>query len=325
MKKEKSLFIFDIDNTLSDTINVWGDAFDYALDALAKSRGIEREVLEKDIFDNIPEHLKHVPGVVAGKDIVQTMSFAPCLKPKTPEEAAKFEKSDAEIIHNWQQIKQKACPYNGALAALRKIKQSGAKVVLFTDSRESSCVPRLAKMGFPTDLIDGMYVQPDLDKEGKPVTLPVKGKAIEFKEALGDKLIVQGPKTSKPNPKAVEKILKDFGLTDKSKAVMIGDNVRSDGGSGVGAGIDFAWQKHGATPSDSTLKLYERFATSKEYSIAVEGHYKQMNDDNRPTEILEKGMPELLKFYRPVALNSQTKANTNAMQAVIASKKSRGM
>ena len=320
MKKNKSLFIFDVDNTLSDTMNVWGDAFDYALDALSKSRGISREYLEKDIFDNVPDHLRHIPGVVAGKDIVQTMSFAPCLKPKNDEEAKKFAQDDAKIIHEWQKIKQKACPYKGAIATLRKLKQAGATVVLYTDSRESSCVPRLAKMDFPADLIDGFYVQPDLDKEGKPITLPVKDKAVAFREALGSKLVVQPPKSSKPNPDAVKRIMKDFGVTDKSLAVMIGDNIRSDGGSGRGAGIDFAWQKAGATPSDATLKLYERFATSKEYSIAVEGHYKQMNDSNRPTEVLEKGVTDVLKYYKPVANN-----RSSNVQSIIASKQARGM
>ena len=76
-------------------------------------------------------------------------------------------------------------------------------------------------MGFPADLIDGMYVQADLSKEGQAIFLPVKGETIGFRDALGEKLRVMPPKSTKPNPDAIKRIMSDFNITDTSLRVNI--------------------------------------------------------------------------------------------------------
>ena len=63
-KKNKTLFIFDIDNTIVDTANIWGKSLDPALDALAKSRKIERKQI---IVDKTQK--TNVKGVFAAGDI----------------------------------------------------------------------------------------------------------------------------------------------------------------------------------------------------------------------------------------------------------------
>ena len=189
------------------------------MDKLAKLHGRDRADLEQDMLAHVPDSMKHISGPYIGKDLRMDVACTPSMKPTSPE----MEKEQEKIFHEWDKEKSKAELYEGVLATINKIKSSGAKFVLYTDSRESVCVPRLAKMGITADMIDGLYVLPDL-KDGQVVHKPVKGKAEELRSALGDKLVVLPPKTNKPNPKNMQKILDDMGVKDPSTAVMVGDS-----------------------------------------------------------------------------------------------------
>ena len=45
----------------------------------------------------------------------------------------------------------------------------------------------------------------------------------------------------KPQPRLYELVLRDLGLTDRSKVLMVGDDLLADIGGGVNAGIDTCW------------------------------------------------------------------------------------
>ena len=273
-KKPVSLVVSDIDNTIADKFGAWGNA------------------LEQDMLAHVPDSMKHISGPYIGKDLRMDVACTPSMKPTSPE----MEKEQEKIFHEWDKEKSKDELYEGVLATINKIKSSGAKFVLYTDSRESVCVPRLAKMGITADMIDGLYVLPDL-KDGQVVHKPVKGKAEELRSALGDKLVVLPPKTNKPNPKNMQKILDDMGVKDPSTAVMVGDNIRSDGTAAVTLGMNYAWQKGGTVIDEPTMRCYTVFCQDPNYKLTTAEHLGQMNDTNRPTEVLE-GFKDLSKHYR---------------------------
>lgn len=291
-KKPVSLVVSDIDNTIADKFGAWGNALDAAMDKLAKLHGRDRADLEQDMLAHVPDSMKHISGPYIGKDLRMDVACTPSMKPTSPE----MEKEQEKIFHEWDKEKSKAELYEGVLATINKIKSSGAKFVLYTDSRESVCVPRLAKMGITADMIDGLYVLPDL-KDGQVVHKPVKGKAEELRSALGDKLVVLPPKTNKPNPKNMQKILDDMGVKDPSTAVMVGDNIRSDGTAAVTLGMNYAWQKGGTVIDEPTMRCYTVFCQDPNYKLTTAEHLGQMNDTNRPTEVLE-GFKDLSKHYR---------------------------
>lgn len=291
-KKPVSLVVSDIDNTIADKFGAWGNALDAAMDKLAKLHGRDRADLEQDMLAHVPDSMKHISGPYIGKDLRMDVACTPSMKPTSPE----MEKEQEKIFHEWDKEKSKAELYEGVLATINKIKSSGAKFVLYTDSRESVCVPRLAKMGITADMIDGLYVLPDL-KDGQVIHKPVKGKAEELRNALGDKLVVLPPKTNKPNPKNMQKILDDMGVKDPSTAVMVGDNIRSDGTAAVTLGMNYAWQKGGTVIDEPTMRCYTVFCQDPNYKLTTAEHLGQMNDTNRPTEVLE-GFKDLSKHYR---------------------------
>lgn len=301
-KQPIALVVSDIDNTISDKFNVWGNALDSALDKLAKLHKRDRKDIEQDLLAHVPESVKHISGPYIGKDLRSDVACTPSLKPSSPE----MEKEQERIFHEWDKDRSKAELYGGVLPTINKIKASGAKLVLYTDSRESVCVPRLAKMGITADMIDALYVQPDL-KDGQIIRNPVKGVANDFRAALGDKLVLLDPKTNKPNPKNMQRILDDMGVKDPKTAVMVGDNIRADGTGAIAVGMNFAWQKQGTVINDATLYCYKAFCQDPNYKLTTAEHLEQMNDTNRPTAVLN-GFADLNKFYRFTAKSTQQSA-----------------
>lgn len=312
-KQPIALVVSDIDNTIADKFDAWGTALDSALNKLAKLHNRDRKDLEQDLLAHVPESMKHISGPYIGKDLRMDVACTPSLKPSSPE----MEKAQEKIFHEWDKDKSKAELYGGVLATINKIKSSGAKFVLYTDSRESVCIPRLAKMGITADMIDGLYVQPDL-KDGQIVRKPVKGVANDLRTALGDKLILLEPKTNKPNPKNMQRILDDMDIKDPKTAVMVGDNIRADGTGAIAVGMNFAWQKQGTVINDATLRCYRTFCQDPNYKLTTAEHLEQMNDTNRPTAVLN-GFADLNKFYRFTA----QKAKSSAFLTAALNKKAR--
>ncbi len=301
-KKNVCLIVSDIDNTIADKFGAWGNSLDHALDSLARLHKRDRADIERDLLAHVPDSMKHISGPYIGKDLRADVACTPSLKPDSPE----TEREQEKIFHQWDKEKSVAELYDGAAATIRKIKASGAKFVLYTDSRESVCVPRLAKMGITADMLDGLYVLPDL-KDGKVVRKPVHGKAAELRAALGDKLVVLEPKTNKPNPKNMRRILDDMGVKDPSTAVMVGDNIRSDGTAAVALGMNYAWQKGGTVIDEATTRCYRSFCQDPNYKLTTAEHLEQMNDGNRPTEELESFV-DLNKHYRFMSQNALERA-----------------
>lgn len=295
-KKDIRLVITDIDNTIADKFGVWAHALDAAMERLCGLYGRSREDIAGDLLAHVPETVRHIPGPYIGKDLRADVLRTPSLQPQGHEQALELEK----ILHAWDKDRSRAELYEGVLPAINKIKASGARLVLYSDSRESVCVPRLAKMGITADMVDGVYVQPDL-KEGRPVRKPVAGPAKALRDGLGERLVVLDPKTAKPNPANMQRILTDMGIENPAEAVMVGDNIRADGTGAVAAGINFAWQKAGTEIDEVTRRCYKEFCRDPNYKITTRDHLEQMNDSNRPTEVLENGFKDIAKHYRFVS------------------------
>lgn len=298
-KKDVSLVVCDIDNTISDTFNLWGEALDKAVDDLAALHKTDRKTMEETLLAAVPENNRGSSGPLLGINIRADIAQTPALQGNTPEEKAFFEKEHEKIIHNWQKKRDEAVLFKGVLPVIQKIKAAGAKFVLYTDARESGCLPRLAKLGINPDMIDALYVQPD--KEGMKITpFAVKSELSEFKKAMQGKIFRLPAHSSKPNAENMANILKDFGIS-ADKTVMVGDNIRCDGGSAAAVGASFAWQKQGAEVTKATRRCYARFAANPNYKIGIDAHLSQMNETNKPEFVLENGFADLSKYCRFVS------------------------
>lgn len=308
-KKDVELIVCDIDNTLSDFFNKWADTLDYAVTELAKSRKIEKKVIFDDIKENVAGHNQFY-------DMTGLIRESRVLFPKTQEEARRFEKDDQRIIHECDRRRGRDKMFDGVLVTLKKAKKQGAKVVMYTDAPMELALLRLSSMKMPSDMVDGLYARPEGGSNAeesrylRPLLSTKKSRA--YRKALGDSL-VELKDEWKPNPETFKRILKDHGVTDPSRAVMVGDNIKSDGGSAIPAGADFAWQKSGGAVTPKAQDVYQAINRMTEYKVGTEAQMSQINDQNRPTVVLEKNFAELAKHYNFVAPKNTTKEKTNIL------------
>ena len=342
-KTPVKLIVTDIDNTISDFFNVWGKTTDKAVEQLAASRNIEKDVLYADIRDN-------VSGYARFHSISALVKEAPLLslEGKSPEEAARLEKHDAKLIYDIQKERTQGNKlYEGVVATVRKAKAAGTGFVLYTDAPISGAIERLADMKFPIDLIDGMVCRADHTTEEvdgkyqfKKAPMQVKGSKYdkyrsELVAKLGDKLVMNSSDMWKPNPKVMQGILDRHGAKAE-ETVMVGDNIRSDGGA-VRLGCAFAWQKEGAEVEPAVKEMYPKINEISTYSVGVAGHLQQL-DNIKKTDpelgkaydarmvTLEGGFKDLNKYYRFMPLErAKEQTNTKVAFTALAQRKARGM
>lgn len=300
-KKDIKLIVSDIDNTLADFFDAWGCTVGKTVKMLSESRGIPEDKIYADIKANTPG------GDRFHSNVAYLVKNIPIVQPKNEEERKKFEKDDARIIHTVNKMRIEADkPYKGVMATISKAKASGTKVVFYTDAVQTVAIGRLANMNFPIEMIDGLVTRSD-EGDRQPA-MQVKGKVYAYREALkeklGENLVAVGADQWKPNPQIMGDILKRMGVENPKEAVMVGDNVKSDGGGAIAIGMEFAWQKAGAVVSPEANAVYEKINTKPGYQLGVEGHLAQMTDANRPTMVLDGGFSDLNKYCRFVAADN---------------------
>lgn len=342
-KKPVKLIVSDIDNTISDYFNNWGLAWDKGIGKLAESRGMDKDKLYEDIrenaggyarFHNFPDLLKETPSL--------------SLEGKSAEERARLEKNDAQVCHDVaKQYHSGNKIYEGVIATIRKAKAAGAQFVLYTDSPVSGAIARMADMKFPLDLLDGLVCRAD------GTTEEVDGK-VQFKKApmqvtggnysayrdalvekLGDKLVMNAGDVWKPNMQVMQGIMDRHGAKAE-ETVMVGDNIKSDGGA-VRLGCHFAWQKEGSEVCDEAQAMYSKINEMSDYKIGSKGHLEMLEklskDDPKLGKqyqekmvALEGGFKDLNKYFRFQSLEKEkTQVKTAAaVKAVAAARRGCG-
>lgn len=333
-KKPVDLIVSDIDNTISDYFNNWGSAWDKGIGMLAESRGMKKDDLYADIRDNANGYARFHNF----NDIIkQTPSLS--LEGKSPEEAARLEKTDAKICHDVAKAYHEGNTlYEGVIATIRKAKAAGAQFVLYTDSPASGAVARMADMKFPLELVDGLVCRADSTTEMvdgkyqfKKAPLQVTGGRYDgyrdaLVEKLGDKLVLNPDGMWKPNMDVMQSIIARHESTP-DKTVMVGDSIKSDGGA-VRIGCHYAWQKEGSEVTPATQEMYSKINEMSDYKIGSAGHLATLEkikqddpelgkkyDDKMVT--LEGGFKDLNKYFRFQSVEkSREQANTQANAAV---------
>lgn len=308
-KPEIALLVSDIDNTVVDFFGMWGATTDKAFDSLCALHGMTREALEKEVMEctptesrmhNLPEMIDHVPS----------------FRPKNDEERKYFDKEHAKIVHEWQKGRDDVKLYAGVVQTISKAKAAGAQFVLYSDAPRSSVLHRIAQYGVPADLVDAVYCQPDLDKNDKPVAMPVEGKTAKWMadfEKAGGVLQVLPPGSHKPAPETLDQIRKDRGIESVKNVMMVGDNLKADCGGANALGAFSAWQKDGCAVPQEAIDLYYRIPTNPNYLLGVEKMSQLLSEPAyQPDIVLEKGWVDMQKHIQFV---SAEKANAKAREA----------
>jgi FMN phosphatase YigB (HAD superfamily) len=320
-KKEISLIVCDIDNTVADYFNSWGVTFAKAAKMLAKSRKIDEDKIYESMLKTVAANARFNPN------ISYAIQECEILKPKNEKQALKFAKDDAKIIYQINKDRKKRDKaFKHVITTLKKAKSHGAKIVFYTDSPLNTAVGRLSNMDMPLSVIDGLYAKKNDDRYSSPPK-EVLGKHNKFKSVLKKKLkgLMSYTDGNKPSPDMMKKIMREQGIKDPKKVVMVGDNVKSDGGGAIMAGMNFAWFKAACHIGDKALNVFDKVNDRLDYKLGAQAQIEQINDNNRPTEIMENGFHDLDKFYKFVPPRNNSKIKSNEKKALrTAHKLSRG-
>lgn len=160
-------------------------------------------------------------------------------------------------------------PYPGVIETLKELKRRGVLVFCVSDAPYFMALARLVDSGI-SEYIQGAYA---LD-----VTRP-SASAVPSEEWLryGDERIVRlenkyanhglkfarknPPDFSKPDPRAIQMAMSDFGITDPSLVIHVGDSVEKDIGlvstAGLGGGLYTPWHAMGNLPAEYVEWLTE--------------------------------------------------------------------
>lgn len=340
-KTPVKLIVSDVDNTISDFFNVWGLTSEKGIKALAESRGIEKDVLYANVRDNTSGYARFhsFPDVIKEAPMLS-------LEGKSPEERARLEKGDAEIAHQIEKERHEGNKlYDGVIATIRKAKAAGTQFVLYTDSPVNGVIVRMADMGFPLDLLDGMVCRADHtveEKDGKyefkKAPMQVAGSKYdkyrdEMVAKLGDKLVMNPDGCWKPNMDVMQGIM-DRHNAKPSETVMVGDNIKSDGGA-VKLGCHFAWQKEGSEVVPEVKAMYRKLNEQQGYSVGAQAHLDQLADMSAKDPALGKmykdkmvtlegGFKDLNKYFRFTSQEKAKEQTNMAVKAAVVRRAGRG-
>lgn len=301
---DKHLVILDLDNTLVDTLHVWGTSIYSLIEAFSARRSVGVPIIH--------DLIREAPGQYRFNDGVSLIDWMNEADPQLQEPNDHFlrkqwESANTGIKRSWlEESASLTVFYDGVLDALRTWKQAGTGIAIQTDAEDSAVIRRLwllgknaaetGKISHPHDILrlfDAVYCQPGI--EHSPLFLADVD--FSFISSLKQKMHLWSDRLYKPSNIHLRKILDDFRI-DAPKAVYVGD-THKDGAEakGLNPAVDFAWARYGTPVKPEILSLYSQVG-SRSYSYGEDVVKKEMSDRGiRPDINLDRQLSDLLPRY----------------------------
>lgn len=290
----KRLIILDLDNTMIDTLHVWGTSLAKLLAGLSKGLSLSKKTLH--------DLVRRTHGQYRFNDGVSLIDWM------EKEGAFSLLQSDwrqvtCAIQNRWlEQSAALSVPYSGVIDVLQQWKGKGCNIVIQTDAESCAVLRRLwwiavhaARSGEfdqPKDLlglIDGIYCQPSIPHSPSYLA-EIES---EFRREIERKLHIWQDQVFKPSSAHLAKILGDQNVTS-DQTLYIGDGHK-DGAEAKTLSVSFAWAQYGARVSSEILDLYAKVG-SLNYSYGEQTIRTAMTELGVvPAYVLETGLSDLAR------------------------------
>lgn len=292
----KSLVVFDLDNTLTNTLKCWATATSQVVTLIAPAFGIPEETLVNAIRRAPSQYrFSDFAGLIEWLDREQVLPQA-----ISPADQYRKDITRHHLCNIWRhQQKEQSFFYPEVVTTLNAIKAERAATALYTDSDAPSMIARLwllarnaRQEGLIKDeqdiipLFDHYYCQPGLEDDYSFL----KYVDPDFIHEAKRRMTIWQDKIYKPSADHMLMILADFSTTPQN-ALMVGDTAK-DSGSAVPLGIDAAWCRFGADIDEQTIHTAQRIA-SPLFQYGMDAIVATFNDRNRPTHTLYNHLGEL--------------------------------
>ena len=307
----KSLLIWDVDNTLTDSAGFWGAASGAAVKSLIDNFALKPNAVREAVLRAPAQYrFSDFGSLITWLDRENVLP-----KGKTPAETHDIQTTLWAIRQNWYKAqKEMTVFYPQTASTLRTIRAHGTAMAVYTDTEASSLIRRMwflarnaARDGSLSHefeifrLFDHFYSQPSIESDAAILrdidpdfTLALKNRLTLFRPDP-----VTGRNRGKPSGENIGQILADYN-TDPQFALMLGDSDK-DGGSARLGGVDFAWLKFGAKLDRVTVKTAQTMA-SPSFKYGLSAIRQAMRDQNiTPAVTLQRDISEILKKFDFIA------------------------
>ena len=291
MRRQVSVLITDLDNTLFDWVDAWYRSFSAMLRVLVDQSGIPQDALEREIREI---HRRH--GTSEYAFLLEELLSS--LQEQHPN--ADIAGLQEPAIQAYRQARDEHLAlYPTVSDTLRTIKAQGSVIVGYTESMAFYTGYRLRGLGLD-GLIDYLYSPPDHD-------LP-KGQSAEHTPTRSATCEVQStihrhtPKGAiKPNAAILGSIIHELGATP-SKVVYVGDSLMKDIAMANQVGVFSALAKYGEAQNRQEYELLRRVSYWTDEDIAREKEII-FRSTVEPTAYLHRSLAELLMKFEFVAFD----------------------
>jgi phosphoglycolate phosphatase-like HAD superfamily hydrolase len=304
--KKKTLAVFDLDNTLTDTLTFWATALRPVAHTLSTSFGMSEE--------RIADRMLAAPSQFRFNDVGRLVDWldeqGELPRAHNPHEQHQIDMTKWVLRQNWYATQKRMTTfYPGALDTLNRLKDGGTSTVLYTDAEASSMIRRvwfLAHNARRTgaieheedviELFNHFYSQPSYEDDQRVL----RDIDVRFTLKMKEKMSIWTTARYKPQPDLMKIIMKDFGARARD-TVMVGD-THNDGGGAVPHRASFAWAHYGARIAPEIEDAARKMA-STHYKYGVKDISACFDASCRADVTLQESPVEIFNHFRFAAGN----------------------
>lgn len=296
----KRLAVFDLDNTLTDTLTFWATALKPVAHALSQEFGMsEQRIAEKMLAAPSQFRFNDVGRLIDWLDEQGELPRA-----SNPAEQHDIDMAKWTLRQNWYATQKRMTTfYPDALETLQKLKQQDAATALYTDAEASSMIRRLWFLAHNARragnirseeeviaLFDHYYSQPSHEDDQRML----RDVDLRFTLRIKEKMSLWTTAKYKPQPDYMGVIMRDFNAKARD-TVMVGD-THNDGGGAVPNKIAFAWAHYGARIAPEIEDAARKMASSH-YKYGVKDISACFDATCQPSVTLHESVAELFDHY----------------------------
>ena len=285
IRKEKSVLITDLDNTLFDWVDIWYNSFNAMLQEIVRISGIPQNELEPEIKKiHQRHHTAEYAFLVEELEILRERDASIDVRKKYHGAIDAFRSKRREYLRL----------YPSVLNTLLTIKEQGTLIVGYTESMEYYSKFRIRELKLD-GVLDILYCPPGHEVPDRPLaTINLHGTQV-----------LHTPRGElKPNPEILSNILASVGV-DREKAVYVGDSLFKDVIMAKEVGVTDVYAEYGKAQDRPEYDLLRRVTHWTKEDVEREKRITKRKVV--PTYILEYSFADLLNFFSFVPY-SKTKA-----------------
>ena len=296
----KTLAVFDLDNTLTDTLTFWATALKPVAHVLSDSFGMSEE--------RIAEKMLAAPSQFRFNDVGRLVDWldeeGELPRATNPHEQHQIDTTKWILRQNWYATQKRMTTfYPDALETLQKLKQQDTATAMYTDAEASSMIRRVWFLAYNArragkirneedvlHLFDHFYSQASHEDDQRVL----RDIDVRFTLKMKEKMSIWTAAKYKPQPDFMGVIMRDFNVKAQS-TVMVGD-THNDGGGAVPHKAAFAWAHYGARIAPEIEDAARKMA-STHYKYGVKDISACFDATCKPSVTLHESAAELFDHY----------------------------